>query len=72
MGAQADRMRNHMLLLTAVLGPWLTSTACAPVDAAPPGKATAASPSAEDASMVKPAYVSSTNRPSLSVSVASL
>lgn len=47
MGAQADRMRNHMLLLTAVLGPWLTSTACAPVDAAPPGKATAASPSAD-------------------------
>ena len=51
MGAQAVRMRNHMLLLAAVLGPWLTSsTACAPVDAAPPaaGKAPAARP-ADDA-----------------------
>jgi hypothetical protein len=49
MGAQADRMRNHMLLLAAVLGPWLTSTACTPVDAAPPtaGKAAAGSPAAD-------------------------
>jgi hypothetical protein len=50
MGAQADRMRNPMLLLAAVLGPWLTSsTACAPVDAAPSaaGKAAAARPAAD-------------------------
>lgn len=50
MGAQADRMRNHLLLLAAVLGPWLTSsTACAPAAAAPPpaGKATAARPAVD-------------------------